>query len=280
MRETFGGRRKIVEYVPSSFKEAWSDYLKRWSSFVDYYVDNMKGVDELLISPPQVYTDEMLPRGETRFVYPLHKPNPECEAEFDPAIHDGRNIYEMAETLLANRVEDDPAFADYGSAASGIACDYLYFLRTDLRMDFAGIERRWRMVPLFLRPRHVVEYDLAAQLSLYSNLENAVTAFIFGAVKAASALCRATLEMVLRDFYAPNPVPRHLNEVIKSASRDHELIRLNKDQIYRFKDMADAALHKQDTGKVTDAVKREKDVALFMELLAILIECAPAKLAE
>ena len=102
MRETFGGRRKIVEYVPSSFKEAWSDYLKRWSSFVDYYVDNMKGVDELLISPPQVYTDEMLPRGETRFVYPLHKPNPECEAEFDPAIHDGRNIYEMAETLLAN----------------------------------------------------------------------------------------------------------------------------------------------------------------------------------
>jgi hypothetical protein len=66
-------------------------------------------------------------------------------------------------------------------------------------LDFAGIERRGRMVPLFLRPRHVVEHYIATP-PLHGNLDNAITAFIFGALKAAFAHSRVTLEATPRDF--------------------------------------------------------------------------------
>ncbi len=276
-QETFGGRRKVVEYVPSQFKEAWSDYLKRWSTFVDYYIDSKNWKDDIFpLPPPVIYPDELLPPGDTRFKLPVQKPAPEEESEFDPLIHDGSGILEWIEGYLLNRTEDDPALADEVSNQCGIACDYLSFLRTDLRLDFAGIERRWRMVPLFLRPRHVVEHDLATGLSLSGNLNSAVVAFIFGADKAALALCRATLEMTLREFYVPDLSARPgLKEIVSTACREHELIRENKDRIDHFKEMADKALHRPDIGKVTDMARWERDVARFMELLAILIQSVP-----
>ncbi len=164
MQDTFGGRHKIiVPHVPHQFRRAWSDYLKRWSTFVDYCVDMKNGVDDFLVFQPSEYADDVLPKGETRFAYPLHKPDPTWELEFDLLVHDGSDIFQTAENLLAGQADVDPALADELSNRFGIACDYMNFLRTDLRLDFAGIERRWRMVPLFLRPRHVAEHDLGTR---------------------------------------------------------------------------------------------------------------------
>jgi hypothetical protein len=66
MRDTFGGRRKIIDYVPPQFKEAWSGYLKRWSTFVDYCVDMKNGADDFFVFLPSEYANDVLPQGETR----------------------------------------------------------------------------------------------------------------------------------------------------------------------------------------------------------------------
>ena len=104
IQETFGGRRKSVDYVPARFRGVWSDYLKRWSTFVDYYVErNQAGNDDFMF-PPIEYPDKLLPRGETRFSFALRVPDPTEEGEFDVLSHDGRGIWAMIENLPGGRI--------------------------------------------------------------------------------------------------------------------------------------------------------------------------------
>jgi hypothetical protein len=104
IHETFGGRRKSVDYVPARFRGVWSDYLKRWSTFVDYYVErNQAGNDDFMF-PPIEYPDKLLPRGETRFSFALRVPDPTEEGEFDVLSHDGRGIWAMIENLPGGRI--------------------------------------------------------------------------------------------------------------------------------------------------------------------------------
>jgi hypothetical protein len=49
----------------------------------------------------------------------------------------------------------------------------------------------------------------------------------------------------------------------------------HEDQIFRFKGIGDAALHRPYTDKGEGIENREKDVMRFMELLAIMIRSAP-----
>lgn len=72
--------------------------------------------------------------------------------------------------------------------------------------------------------------------------------------------------------------PLGLKDIVKIACREYEcreyeLIRVNKDRIFWFKDLAGTALHRRETSLEDKAMERA--TARFMKLLAALIQSAP-----
>jgi hypothetical protein len=61
---------------------------------------------------------------------------------------------------------------------------------------------------------------------------------------------------------------------VKAACREHELIRMKETQILELKKLADTALHRGETTGLDD-MAMERQIVRFMELLAVLIQCAP-----
>ncbi len=75
-------------------------------------------------------------------------------------------------------------------------------LKAEAGFDLRGIFRRRELIPFVLVPRHVaMRHGSAEKLSLFTHLQQAHDAFVFGVPFAAVALMRSILELVLRDHY-------------------------------------------------------------------------------
>jgi len=76
------------------------------------------------------------------------------------------------------------------------------FLENTIGFDTISVFERWAKVPPLFIPSHVSnKYGLTEKGSLFELLNDAIRAYIAGAPAASIAMCRAGLEMMLRDHY-------------------------------------------------------------------------------
>lgn len=151
-------------------------------------------------------------------------------------------------------------------------------LKDEAGFDLRGAFRRRELVPIVLVPRHVAgRYGSAERLSLYTHLQQAHDAFIFGAPFAALALMRSILETMLRDHYSAQGVD--LKERIDSCRSLPS--GANKAALHRLRKLANAVLHlNEQTAELPRTLEPrhlEKEIISLLFVLRALIEGAPAR---
>ena len=76
------------------------------------------------------------------------------------------------------------------------------YLERTIGIDISTVFHRWHRMPPFFVPSHVSDkHGLTEKGSLYELLNDAIRAYVAGAPAASIAMCRACLEMVLREHY-------------------------------------------------------------------------------
>jgi hypothetical protein len=224
------------------------------------------------------------PKAGRVVVLPSNQDEPDLEQDdtFDPLYHNGAAMLDWLEgDLLENTEDRDSPFWSPRSNCCKIAYEYLQFIRNDVGIDLRILEQRWRQLPVVLRPPHVSSRDLTdLQLTLMSNLKNARLAFVCRATRAAIALCRASLELVLAQFY----IPKHedatdnsgqgpgLKKLISLAACNHRSIKAVEKELFELKASADAILHRVQSPTFD---KQDELTVRFLEILSKLINDAP-----
>ena len=137
--------------------------------------------------------------------------------------------------------------------------------------DLRSIFRRRELVPFVLIPRHVSRlHGEAEKLSLFTILQQAHDAFVFGVPFAAIALMRSLLETVLREHYQANG--SDLAERIKNC---RGLPRASsKEALHRIRQLANDVLH-STSDQVRLPLDFEKEILSLLYVLRALIEGAP-----
>jgi hypothetical protein len=137
-------------------------------------------------------------------------------------------------------------------------------------LDVEGVFLRRLLIPFALIPRHIPEHCGKQKLSLFTHLQQAHDAFVFGAPFAALALMRSIAEKVLDEHY--HATGQGLKALLKDARiPDHLRARLS-----RLKDLADSVLHfNPDRAQMPLDLQRE--IVSLLLALRVLIEDAPSE---
>lgn len=140
-----------------------------------------------------------------------------------------------------------------------------------------GVLRRRRLVPFVLVPRDISEkHDLETRLSLFSHLQQAQEAFIYGTPFAALALMRSLMEIVLKQHYGATG--GKLEVIIDNARnlpQDADQARLHSLRL-----LANGVLHfnrAQADRLPADENAMEREMAKQLLMLRTLIEGAPGR---
>ena len=169
-----------------------------------------------------------------------------------------------------------------------IALDAFDYLASVIGIDLDAVFRRWRRVPVIFMPPAISNKHGDEKGSINALLDDAVRAFVCGAPAAAITLCRAVAEMIIREYYLPDPKDRWkltrdgkpmlrrdgtpqekgLGELIVLASKRYESAEWRK--VTRLKDSADGILHRQSSNE--PFTERDERIILdFMTTLKSLI---------
>lgn len=145
--------------------------------------------------------------------------------------------------------------------------------------DVRGAYRRYLLIPFILVPRHVSShYGENDRLSLFENLRQAHTAFIFGAPFAAIVLMRSVMEATLRNHYriGEGDLSARINalrEVPEGLSKSH---------LHELRLLANAIVHLEENDglhvmirDLSDAQAIEPLVVRALNALRLLLESAP-----
>lgn len=141
--------------------------------------------------------------------------------------------------------------------------------------DPIGVSRRWKSLEPILIPQHVAHrHGTKEKESLYTLLDDAIRAYVFGSFRAANTLARAILELVIRDHY----LQRQTGTREKLVSLLEEAKCVFPDRPWGLLDglkrEADAILHDIRNRSYTtpdDEVRTRR----YLECLGRLIETAP-----
>lgn len=273
---------KYSPQVPSQFPDEYQDYKERFEGPVmDAYFDNLiGGVLDFIAADDSGSTPSS---ASAPFRDTVSKPDPREDEDFLPHMHEpsaalGYMLDYCADKMFA--YEDDTEDLMANSLRLGLhAWDYLERV---VGIDVANIARRWRMVPHIFVPKHVSEkHGIAERQSLYRLLDDAVRAFVFGAPTAATAMCRATCELVLKEHYGLEIVDADGNDlplmkIVFAAEKRYgwiQRLRL-KDNVRR----ANSVLHAHGRSS-SDLLHDERIVVEFLTTVKALIERAPPKIA-
>lgn len=268
--------RKTHPQISSEFIQDWKDYLYKWRKEIDYVVST-----ELLASLDfEVGTFEDFQKDGSVNFRSLSAPNPDFEDEFRPEAHDGGAAFSG---LMVEIQQDAEYFRDIGEDACDTKANTLdvgrqaleYFENT-IGIDISRAFERWNRIPAVFVPSHVSDrHGLTEKGSLYDLFDEAVRAYIAGAPAAAVAMCRALLEMVLRDHYLRGPDGQggDLHGVINLAAARYDF--LNASKLHQLRMNANDLLHNYSAQSVR-SLDDEKTVLAFFRDLKFYIEKAPA----
>jgi hypothetical protein len=171
-----------------------------------------------------------------------------------------------AAALPDSTVDDERYKIDVAAGAEA-----LRRLLDDAGFDLEGALRRRALTPFILIPRHVSDrHGNDERLSLFTILQQANDAFVYGAPLAALALMRTILEIVLKNNYeAPGETLEEMIRNVRGLPSDIPSSRLD-----RVRRLANAILHfnKKDEQRLSQT---EKEIVLLQLNLRDLIEAAP-----
>lgn len=288
--------RKLIGPVPPGFERAFKDYRERYAEKVlhaKFSIDTDKLLKLIKAREAQTEDDreeseEQFPKFETDEDSVVWITNPgESEKryiieEFDPK-YDANEELESIIDYARDRVDsarmgggdDNPSFIIQLNKGVG-AWDFY----TDIiGVDLEGIARRWKQVPDFFIPRHVLDrYGRSERGSMFDLLNDAVRAYVFGAPTAAIAMCRAVCEEVLKKHYGletqkdrPGYGPS-LGKIIILAEKNCEWV--GPLELGPKVEYVNGILHAYDRStKITAA--DEKNILDFLTTVKTLIEKAP-----
>ena len=274
--------RKRFGRVPPTFEKAWAEYWDRWTPAISHAWISHEFGPALKIGP----YDPDRPSVQGSRTNEPREPDPEDDDKFVPQDHDGGLALKLGVDYwrsecdaYSERVRSGE-YDDYDKLTANkcrIALDAFDYLTRVIGVDIDSIFRRWDEVPVILIPAAVSNKHGEEKGSLTELLDGAVRAYICGAPAAAIALCRAILEMVLKDHYITDPKDRTrvdksgkvrdkgLGDLILTAEKRYGLRRLDLD---RLKLAGDAILHPD--GSVSPADK--KTIIEYMLTLKTLIQ--------
>ena len=278
--ELFSSVRKIHLHVSPIFLELWKDYLNRWRMTVEYVhkepLLRINLFDEVSLPPISFEEFSSFQRGLNR-----DEADPNYDESFDPKTHDGGAAIEKMMDLARERLEYYQSMPDFDSDqkwmanAWNIGIEAFEFLESKIGLNLSLVFDRWNKVPTIFVPKHVSDrHSLTEKDSLYRLLSDAIRAYVAGAPAASVAICRAALEIVLRDHYLKLPYAdkSSLYEVINLAVARYRFLPAIK--LHEMRTLANKILHdyaESDSLSVAD----EKQLIAFLNDLKFYIEKAP-----
>lgn len=281
-RSVFHSSGKLLSGAPTRFEQDWNDFHNSWRGPL---FDAVLGIDlddlSLQLSPT---ADEAKPADQTKSeLLDVVAPNPDEDCNFDPSLMDGAKAFELAFRAAEGRADDvGGQWEDDLARASNIGLEAYNYLTGTIGFSPEEVFRRWRSLPVFFIPGHVTaKHSEAEKGGLYELLDNAIRAYVFGATLASVAMCRATLELVLKrnyglDYRYKNDKghlrDRGLGELIILAEKQYEYIQAGK--IRPLVEWANGVLHSTSFDRRFDR-KDERALIDFFKTIKFIINRAP-----
>jgi hypothetical protein len=198
------------------------------------------------------------------------------DEEFDPRTHDGAYLIKTLISYLRELIEKDDKLEAQIATDMRVSLGAYDYLTEMIGLDISEIFRRWESVPITFMPSHISKkVGQTEKGSLYDLLNDAVRAYVCGAPAAAISMCRAALEMVLKDHYGNNEWndPRlKLGKIIFLASQKFDFI--HEKRIRRLAQNANKILHNYSK-RVRMSEEDEKTILEFLKTVKFLIQRAP-----
>jgi hypothetical protein len=274
--------RKVHPQVEETFISEFKDYSYRWRTEVAYvtYCSDMSTIafedDDFEVTSFEDFK-KTFARSSGRT-----EPDTYWETTFDPSRHDGaaaiRNLLALAMDEAQFRKDNASDEADdFVSNTHGIGIEAFEYFEKVIGIDVASAFRRWNMLPAVFVPKHVSDrHGLTEKGSLYALLGEAIRAYIAGAPAAAIAMCRAVLEVVLRDHYLRGEVDGKdkLGVVIHLAAARYEFLCERK--MRGLSDTANKVLHDY-AGSGAIALEDDQAILKHFKDLKYYIEKAPVR---
>jgi len=282
-RELVTQRERYVLDSSPEFIAAYREYLRDYEDAVEPIAANkdkqfLSEIGKLLQEDPERVRNAFRKIGVD---IDLDAPD-----DFDPLKDDPVNSFELmvrvVESMASVPDESRDDFSDQMYKAVGA---WLFFQNT-IGIDLAGIYQRWKATPVTFVPRHVSNrHGLTEPGSLYDTLRQAHRAYVFGSERAAMALCRALMELVLKKHWGIEEDEAYINAKQKNSGRDPGLqkiiaiaetrydtkYKLREHGLRQQKELADDVLH----GKGPPRNVSGGEVFQFLKTLRYLIESAP-----
>lgn len=277
-RRVFHSPKKYHPQVPKGFEKSFKEYKKRWEP--ELYATILPLLYERLGAD---VGDEDIEGFRRLSVAEVDKPDPETEDHFNPLKHDGAAAFRMALDVaesIANLADTNDAHIVNIEARIGLEA-YDYLAKT-IGFDLEGVFRRWRKVPVILMPAHVSNrHGLDERGSIYELIDDAVRAYVFGAPAAAMAMCRAILEMLLKEHYGleyqetradGRKRDKPLGELIVLAEERYHFLRSKP--LRKLAHKANTIMHSHSqNGPLSE--DDERSIVRFLETIKFVAERAP-----
>lgn len=281
-RNVFHKSGKLLAGAPPGFEKAWKEYQTTWSSPLwDAVLKFDFDLNDLLPVDHTADEDIDTAAGDQD----LERPDPTEESSFDPLRMDGAEALEMAfwaaNSRAANIGDDYESEMD---RASNIGLEAYEYLRGTIGFSPEEVFQRWRSLPIFFIPGHIVaKHTPAEKGGLYELLDNAIRAYVFGATLASVAMCRATLELVLKRHYRleyqykderGRTREEGLGQLIVLAEAKYDFIQSGK--LKPLTEWANVVLH-SSTRKSNTSVDEQFNLINFFKTIKFLIDRAPIR---
>ncbi|MFP1630960.1 hypothetical protein ACLB6G_04415 [Zhengella sp. ZM62] len=275
--------KKVHPHVSPSFINAWKEYERIWKIPVEYvYWEKLFSLsldvgDGTIIGP--ISYEEFAARDRAGST--LEAPNPETDERFKPLEHDGGAAIRSLKSVVSGVADGKREIGEYFIAnALDVGLGALDHLEDRIGIDLALAFDRWSRLPPVFVPKHVSDrHGQTEKGSLYELLNDAIRAYVAGAPAAAIAMCRACLEIVLKDHYLRGEWDEKdsLYSVIELAVVRYDF--LSKKKLHSLRLDANRILH-NIAGEPKLGLEDEKVLLQFFKDLKFYIERAPQKPAS
>ena len=280
--EQVGDFRKYHAQIPAQFILDWKTYLYKWKKEIDYisYIDACEELSAIGLDNP---TSEPLSFKDFKKRPPIiyrDAPDSDWDENFNPSEHDGgmaiANMLQLAEHELDMKrsYDDDPVNNRMANTWS-VGIQAIRFSEETIGIDLGDVFSRWNKMPSVFVPIHVSnKHGLSDKSSLYGLLDQAIIAYVAGAFAASIAMCRAILEIVLKDHYLRHEKgkPGDLCKVINLAVKRYDFLPAKK--LHNLRENANKTLHDFGKSDLPNSAY-EDDLIGFFKDLKFYIERAP-----
>lgn len=291
-RRALAGKKRF-DRVPDQFEEDWNEFQREW----DRPLRDAFLREPLANALPKLLeiSDSSSHSTSSEYAADLTPPDPEHDTSFDPMHHDGgaairlgveywdesfdEHKEEIYEQIEEERFEDNAYLAN----RCRIAWEAYDYLTNTIDVDVDAMFRRWQALPAVLISERVSKRYGVETGSLSDLLDDAIRAYICGAPAAAIAMCRAVLELLLKEHYLPGEEHQYfsknnnerrdkgLKELIALAAKRYECF--SDSRVRKLKEDGDAVLHNYGRKQLSPA--DERILRDYLITLKTLIAKAP-----